>query len=201
MKSCVGSSQIIFLTRFNLLQRYRWRVDLKRPMRSLPGRWKGLQQVSGFSQATGTRCAMAAKESRRSIFICGRLSPDPAAGEAYWSLANLKTFRFDDTRLAAMRDQFGALQQPSENKFHLAFALGKAFEDREEFDESFRAYAEGNAIKRQFSAYDADKTRERVDNLIAQCDSSLLDGGGHPSREPIFILGLPRAGSTLLEQI
>jgi len=129
------------------------------------------------------------------------IESDPAAGEAYWSLANLKTFRFDDTRLAAMKGQFRALQQPSENKFHLAFALGKAFEDREEFDESFRAYAEGNAIKRQFSSYDADKTRERVDNLIAQCDSSLLDDGGHPSREPIFILGLPRAGSTLLEQI
>ncbi len=129
------------------------------------------------------------------------IESDPAAGEAYWSLANLKTFRFDDTRIASMVDQYDGLDHPSENKFHLAFALGKAFEDREEFDRSFQAYAEGNAIKRQFSAYDADKTRERVDNLIAQCDSSLLDGGGHPSREPIFILGLPRAGSTLLEQI
>ncbi len=129
------------------------------------------------------------------------IESDPAAGEAYWSLANLKTFRFDDTRIASMVDQYDGLEHPSENKFHLAFALGKAFEDREEFDRSFQAYAEGNAIKRQFSAYDADKTRERVDNLIAQCASSLLDGGGHPSREPIFILGLPRAGSTLLEQI
>lgn len=129
------------------------------------------------------------------------IESDPAAGEAYWSLANLKTFRFDDTRIASMVDQYDGLEHPSENKFHLAFALGKAFEDREEFDRSFQAYAEGNAIKRQFSSYDAEKTRERVDKLIMHCGSELWGSTGHPSNEPIFILGLPRAGSTLLEQI
>jgi tetratricopeptide (TPR) repeat protein len=129
------------------------------------------------------------------------IETDPAAGEAYWSLANLKTFRFDDARLASMVDQYNGLENPSENKFHLAFAIGKAFEDREDFDRSFKAYAEGNAIKRQFSNYDADKTCARVDRLIEHCDSTLLETNGHPSSEPIFIVGLPRAGSTLLEQI
>ena len=126
---------------------------------------------------------------------------EPSAGEAYWSLANLKTFRFDDAQLASMQSQFAGLAQPSDDKIHLAFAVGKALEDRHEYDQSFAAYAEGNAIKRQISGYDADKTSARVDQLIARCGTSLWDGDGHPSDEAIFIIGLPRAGSTLLEQI
>ena len=125
----------------------------------------------------------------------------PSAGEAYWSLANLKTFRFDDDQLTDMQVQYGALTKPSEDKVHLAFAIGKALEDRQEFDTSFKAYAEGNAIKRQMSGYDADKTSSRVDRLIAHCGSDLWNAEGHPSNEAIFIVGLPRAGSTLLEQI
>ena len=125
----------------------------------------------------------------------------PSAGEAYWSLANLKTFRFDDTQLAMMQSQLAGLAQPSDDKIHLAFAVGKALEDRHEYDQSFAAYAEGNAIKRQISGYDADKTSARVDQLIARCGTSLWNGDGHPSDEAIFVIGLPRAGSTLLEQI
>ena len=125
----------------------------------------------------------------------------PSAGEAYWSLANLKTFRFDDAQLASMQSQLAALTRQSEDKTHLAFAVGKALEDREEYDLSFKAYAEGNAIKRQMSGYDAEKTSVRVDRLIAQCGADLWNEEGHPSDEAIFIIGLPRAGSTLLEQI
>ena len=94
------------------------------------------------------------------------IEAEPSAGEAYWSLANLKTFRFDDAQLASMQSQLAALTRPSEDKTHLAFAVGKALEDREEYDASFVAYAEGNAIKRQMSGYDADKTSARVDRLI-----------------------------------
>ena len=83
----------------------------------------------------------------------------------------------------------------------LAFAVGKALEDREAYGPSFAAYAEGNAIKRQMSGYDAEKTSARVDRLITQCGANLWDGDGHPSDEAIFVIGLPRAGSTLLEQI
>ena len=129
------------------------------------------------------------------------IEAEPSAGEAYWSLANLKTFRFDDTQLASMQSQLAALKQPSEDKAHLAFAVGKALEDRQEYDRSFSAYAEGNAIRRQKSGYDADKTNARVGLIIQQCGENLWDGAGHPSDEPIFIIGLPRAGSTLLEQI
>ena len=129
------------------------------------------------------------------------IAAEPSAGEAYWSLANLKTFRFDDTQFADMQSQYNALTRPSEDKYHLAFAVGKAFEDREEYDPSFAAYAEGNAIKRQFSGYDAEKTTGRVDRLISHCGADLWNEGGHPSDEAIFIVGLPRAGSTLLEQI
>ena len=129
------------------------------------------------------------------------IAAEPSAGEAYWSLANLKTFRFDDAQLASMQSQLAALTRPSEDKTHLAFAVGKALEDREEYGASFAAYAEGNAIKRQMSGYDADKTLARVDRLIARCGADLWNKDGHPSDEPIFIIGLPRAGSTLLEQI
>ena len=129
------------------------------------------------------------------------ISADPTAGEAYWSLANLKTFHFPDKQVAQMRTQLASFDEPSENKYHLAFALGKALEDTEAFDESFEAYTVGNSIKRKFSAYDYNDTTTRVDAIIDECKSDLVDGLGHQSNEPIFIMGLPRVGSTLIEQI
>ena len=129
------------------------------------------------------------------------IKSEPSSGEAYWSLANLKTFRFDDAQLVDMQSQYEALTRPSEDKYHLAFAIGKALEDRQDYDQSFVAYAEGNAIKREFSGYDAQATSERIDRLIAQSGPDLWSSDGHPSNEAIFIVGLPRAGSTLLEQI
>jgi tetratricopeptide (TPR) repeat protein len=126
---------------------------------------------------------------------------DPDVGEAYWSLANLKTFRFPAEQIDAMRTRLETLEKPSADKYHLAFALGKALEDSEQYDDSFEAYATGNAIKREFSAYDRADTSARVEAMIEHCQPALFDGAGHPSNEPIFIVGLPRAGSTLLEQI
>ena len=129
------------------------------------------------------------------------IEAEPSAGEAYWSLANLKTFRFNDAQLASMQSELAGLTRPSEDKTHLAFAVGKALEDREDYAPSFAAYVEGNDIKRQMSGYDADKTSARVDRLISQCGADLWNGDGHASDEAIFVIGLPRAGSTLLEQI
>lgn len=129
------------------------------------------------------------------------IQADPDTGEAWWSLANLKTFRFADDQVTSMRERLAALDAPSADKFHLAFALGKALEDAADYDGSFAAYYAGNAIKREFSAYDRNDTTARVDAAIAQSSASWFDGTGHPSNEPIFIVGLPRAGSTLLEQI
>ena len=129
------------------------------------------------------------------------IAAEPDAGEAYWSLANLKTFRFSDDQVASMQSRLDALSQDSQDKFHLAFALGKALEDARDFDRSFTAYAIGNDIKRRFSAYESGHTRARVDAMVEHCGAGLFDGSGHRSDAPIFIVGLPRAGSTLLEQI
>jgi len=129
------------------------------------------------------------------------IDADPEAGEAYWSLANLKTFRFSDEQVETMRTRLASLKKDSADKFHLAFALGKALEDAKSWDESFQAYATGNSIKRRFSAYDRADTTARVDAMLAECGPDLFDASGHPSNAPIFVVGLPRAGSTLLEQI
>jgi hypothetical protein len=79
--------------------------------------------------------------------------------------------------------------------------LGKALEDKGDFAESFAAYADGNTIKNTFSSYTTERTSGEVDSMIEHCADRFLEPGGHTSNEPIFILGLPRAGSTLLEQI
>ncbi len=129
------------------------------------------------------------------------IDADAKVGEAWWSLANLKTFRFDDSQIASMKNRLAEIKGDGPDKYHLAFALGKALEDAESYDDSFAAYATGNDIKRRFSAYDRDDTSARVDASIEQTSADWFDGSGHLSDEPIFIIGLPRAGSTLLEQI
>jgi len=129
------------------------------------------------------------------------IEADAEAGEAWWSLANLKTFKFSDTQIATMRERLALLKQDSADKYHLAFALGKAIEDARAYDESFQAYAKGNEIKRRFSAYNRDDTSARVDASIKQTSVNWADGNGLDSSEPIFVVGLPRAGSTLIEQI
>ena len=129
------------------------------------------------------------------------IEADPGTGEAWWSLANLKTFKFSDEQVTAMRQRLAALEGDSADKFHLAFALGKALEDAGNYDESFAAYSTGNDIKRRFSAYDREDNSARIDAAIAQTSADWFDGSGHASDDPIFIVGLPRAGSTLLEQI
>ena len=90
------------------------------------------------------------------------------------------------------------------DRVHLTFALGKAHEDREEYEASFGFYEEGNALKRRQTRYDADRMSEELKAQEEVCTSDLFaakQGAGDPARDPIFILGLPRAGSTLLEQI
>lgn len=129
------------------------------------------------------------------------IAADPEAGEAWWSLANLKTFRFSDEQVAEMQERLAGIKSDGPDKFHLAFALGKALEDAGDFDESFAAYETGNEIKCRFSAYDREDTSARVTACIDQTDAERFDGTGHQSDEPIFVVGLPRAGSTLLEQI
>jgi tetratricopeptide (TPR) repeat protein len=128
----------------------------------------------------------------------------PRYGEAYWSLANLKTYRFTDAEIARMRDDEASPGIKLEDRYHLCFALGKALEDREEFAESFGFYERGNALKKSESRYRPEPV-ERIARLQAWiCTREFFaarQGVGCDSPAPIFIVGLPRSGSTLLEQI
>lgn len=128
----------------------------------------------------------------------------PQLGEAWWSLANLKTVRFSDGDIAAMEAALAGGDVASEDRFHLDFALGKALEDRGEAAASFAHYAAGNALRRTELDYDADETTRFVDRLIEIATPEFFAaraGQGCDAGDPVFVLGMPRAGSTLVEQI
>lgn len=142
------------------------------------------------------------RESIESYENCIRHRPD--LGEIYWSLANLKTYRFEDAKVEEMerRLRTGGLTAQSEVNFR--FALGKAWEDRGDFERAWHFYSTGNEKQRSEVSYDPVHTESMNDRLIKVFSADFLDsqqGAGHPDRAPIFILGLPRSGSTLLEQI
>ncbi|MHA7817558.1 MAG: tetratricopeptide repeat-containing sulfotransferase family protein [Pseudohaliea sp.] len=132
------------------------------------------------------------------------LSSRERHGEAWYSLANLKTYRFDDGELATMERVLATPGLPAADRVYLSFALGKAEEDRKDYAASFRHYAEGNRLKRAASRYDADAMSRELAAQREHCDRSLFEGregAGCKAPDPIFIVGMPRAGSTLLEQI
>ncbi len=125
-------------------------------------------------------------------------------GDAFWSLANLKTYRFSEAEMAQMRAAESAPTTAESDRIHLCFALGKALEDRTEFANSFSYYERGNALKKQQSRYSPEGLETELDAQKEQFDATFFEvrsGQGCPSAAPIFVLGLPRAGSTLLEQI
>ena len=128
----------------------------------------------------------------------------PRLGEAYWSLANLKTFRFDEADLGAMHSQLERSDLTEEDRFHLHFALGKALEDAGDYEASFEHYRQGAALRRAGVAYDADETHAHVERSRALFTPEFFAdraGAGSKAPDPIFVVGLPRAGSTLIEQI
>jgi tetratricopeptide (TPR) repeat protein len=128
----------------------------------------------------------------------------PTLGEVWWSLANLKTVRLDEQDIAAMT---GALEREGiadEDRFHLHFALGKALEDARHYEASFGHYAEGNRLRREMIDYDPSDVSDAVHRAQALFTPDFFAARpdhGCPSPDPIFILGMPRAGSTLIEQI
>ena len=129
---------------------------------------------------------------------------DPVFGEAYWSLANLKTFRFDDAEIARMREALSRDDLAPEHRLHLEFALGKALEDRADYAASFSHYARGNALRLSQLPYNADDTTARLARVREVYTAEFFrarEGTGCDAPDPIFIVGLPRAGSTLIEQI
>ncbi|HEX8840455.1 MAG TPA: sulfotransferase [Sphingomicrobium sp.] len=132
------------------------------------------------------------------------LKTSPTDGEAWWSLANLKTLPFDDDDVAAMQAALKTGSLPDDQRAQLHFALGKALEDRGEDERSFRQYKQGNAIRLRTSRYDpAASTRliEEMERVFAADFLAAHAQDGCQASDPIFILGLTRSGSTLIEQI
>jgi tetratricopeptide (TPR) repeat protein len=128
----------------------------------------------------------------------------PSFGDAYWSLANLKTYRFAEDEISRMRAEEAAAATALVDRYHLCFALGKALEDRGEFAESYRYYERGNALKKSESRYRPEPVERntRLQREIATREFfAARQGVGCDRSDPIFIVGLPRSGSTLLEQI
>ncbi len=132
------------------------------------------------------------------------ISAKPDHGDAWYALANLKTYSFKDAEVTAMQEQANRPDLAFMDRVHIAFALGKAHEDRGEYEASFAKYDEGNALKRAQTRYSADAMSDELAKQKEHCTPDLFAkhaNKGDTARDPIFILGLPRAGSTLLEQI
>ena len=128
----------------------------------------------------------------------------PTLGEAWFSLANLKTVKFPEADIAAMNAALASDQLRDEDRFHLHFALGKAMHDAGRIDDAFGHYAAGNALRRKSQPYHRGDTATMVDRAIAAFPRDAFEeraSGGCTAPDPIFIIGMPRAGSTLVEQI
>jgi tetratricopeptide (TPR) repeat protein len=165
-------------------------------LKSHPEQPKAWMSFGHALRAVG-RNADAVTVYRRSISL------QPSLGEAYFSLANLKTFRFGQSEVEAMHAQLERKELTPEDRLHFHFALGKALEDEKRYSESFKNYARGNAIRRRLSHYDPKAAHEHVQRCktIFTTQFFAAHGGGTTDRDPIFVVGLPRAGSTLIEQI
>jgi len=138
-------------------------------------------------------------ESYRSAY---RIKPD--FGDAFWSLANLKTYRFPDDEIARMLHELEEPATSNVDRFHLCFALGAAYEARRDYARSFKFYERGNLLKKRDVRYDPENLEAALKRQAEFCTTELFAskaGMGGQYDDPIFIVGLPRAGSTLLEQI
>ena len=128
----------------------------------------------------------------------------PHFGDAYWSLANLKTYRFTTEELVSMQASEANPEIKTDDRLHMCFALGKGLEDVGNYERAFEYYERGNALKKADSPYRAELVEKNTTDQKETCDEIFFasrSGWGCQDRDPIFIVGLPRAGSTLLEQI
>ena len=157
-----------------------------------------LQNSYGHTLKTLGRQKEAIAAYRKAISLKDNL------GDAYFNLANLKTFTFDAEEVEKMRAVISSSDNSASDYFHLCFALGKALEDLHKYDEAFDYYEKGNRAKCRQVGYRADETGAETQDLISECRPALFDHAsaqGCQAPDPIFIVGLPRSGSTLLEQI
>jgi tetratricopeptide (TPR) repeat protein len=151
----------------------------------------------GHTLRTAGRQTESIEAYRRAIAM------EPTLGEAWWSLANLKTFKFSNEDMGALESALKTESLSSEDRLHFEFAMGKALEDRNSFEQSFCHYMSGNAIRHKLRPYNA-----AVNTAFVRRSREVFTPGffaertgGAPASDPIFIVGLPRAGSTLIEQI
>jgi tetratricopeptide (TPR) repeat protein len=162
-----------------------------------PNQPKGWMSL-GHSYKTVGRQADSIAAYRRTLELA------PQFGEAWWSLANLKTVKFTEDDVAAMRAQLARTDISDEDRFHLDYALGKALEDAGEPAAAFEHYAAGAALRRAGIDYQADYTTAHTRRSMAVFTPGFFaerQGWGFAAPDPIFVVGLPRAGSTLIEQI
>jgi tetratricopeptide (TPR) repeat protein len=151
----------------------------------------------GHALKTANHNAEAIEAYRRCIELA------PHLGEVWWSLANLKTFRFTPQDVAVMQAQLEG-ELTNDDRLHFHFSLGKAFEDAHEYAPAFEHYARGNALRRKLIRYDVAENAAHVTRskrLFTREFFAQRAGAGCAAADPIFIVGLPRSGSTLVEQI
>jgi tetratricopeptide (TPR) repeat protein len=131
------------------------------------------------------------------------LAIKPDSGEVWWSLANLKTVKFDEADIAAMEEALRSPQLRDEDRFHLNFALGKAMHDAGRPEDAFRHYSAGNSLRLKRQPYDSSRVTKTVDRCVELFTAQVFADrpGGCEAPDPIFVVGMPRAGSTLVEQI
>lgn len=160
----------------------------------LAGAWLGL----GHTLKTVGR----QEEAIHAYHRCLELKPDN--GVIHWSLANLKTYRFTDEELDDMKARVASEEVTGEPEINFLFALAKAYEDRHDFDQAWHYYQEGNTKRRMQETYDPVETEVDISRAMEVFNKDFLSentGAGNPDPSPVFIVGLPRSGSTLIEQI
>ncbi len=158
----------------------------------------GLRMSIGHLQKTLGRRAESEASYKAALVM------DPGRAEAYWSLADLKNYTFSDEEISAMQRLIDVEPRGLSNEAQLNFALGKAFEQRRHYHEAFAYYARGAQLRRREAPFDIAQFERRCERIRTFFDAAFFAarrGSGDPSRAPIFIVGLPRSGSTLVEQI
>ena len=131
------------------------------------------------------------------------ISQNNLSGEAYWSLANLKTYSFSENEIKDMEETLNSDMSDIERS-QMHFALGKAYEEMNDFDKSFKNYFEGNKVKKDLVKYSSRDTTEKTKKILeffSQENIQNLSKSSTNDQDPIFVLGMPRSGSTLVDQI
>ena len=126
----------------------------------------------------------------------------PRFGEVYWSMANLKVFRFEDAEVRTMAEQLGRGDLTDSERIHFSFALGKAYEDNGDHQAAWSHYDAGNRLQRPLVKHDPLELEKRHQDIRTIFNRDFLArhaGSGHEAPDPILIVGLPRSGSTLIE--